>query len=375
MLTLVIILILLLVGVLVPKNSKISILGWSYLGWLSVTAPTEYLTSDYNAYRSAYFDPLSFQGVFEKGYTWLETIGYYFGLSFDQFRAVFAGIVVLSMYLAVSRFTKNHALFLSLYIMTFYSQDLIQMRSQFMMSLVLVAYSCLVGENHKKARLIIAVAIIMIAAQIHSSGYIFIIGILIYMGSKYIETIAKLSLIISVVLSLIISVVFKSSIFIYIINILGRLTDRVEVLNDKLLVLFTDGTAFSLKIWYFIPLLLAWVIIVSMIYRGNVDKLKFGDNQKYKVLLSGVLVGFLGYSLLSIAPDYSRIFRHGMVFFLILLSAYIERNKNIFSIRVHLSLIILMIPFVYFSFHSTSITWGPVAKQSPPYLLKIVQDK
>lgn len=376
MLTLVIIVILFFMGIVIPKNSKISIFGWCYLGWLSVTAPTDYLTSDYYAYSAAYSDPISYQDVFERGYTEFERLSYHFGLSFDQFRSIFVGITIFILFLGVRRFTKNYALFLSLYLLTFFSQDLIQMRSQFMMAVLVLGYSLLIGKKHNKIRLVSAICVIIIGSQIHSSGYIFMIGICLYFSSKYIDIIVKFSLFSTVIFSFVISVIFRSSLFVAMVNLLGRLTGRDEVLSDKLFVLFTNGTDFSLKLWYFIPLLISWIAMLCIIRSSGIRNLDAVDSIKYRVLLSGVLMGFIGFALLSIAPDYSRIFRHGMTFFIILIAFYFENARKMsYRTGSFVMLGFALLPFAYFSFHSTSITWGPTAEQSPSYLLKIIRPK
>ena len=87
-------------------------------------------------------------------------------------------------------------------------------------------------------------------------------------------------------------------------------------------------------------------------------------------------MGFIGFALLSIAPDYSRIFRHGMTFFIILIAFYFENAKKMSYRTGSLVMIVFaLLPFAYFNFHSTSITWGPIAEQSPSYLLKIIRPK
>ncbi|RDF88858.1 hypothetical protein DQM10_06145 [Leuconostoc mesenteroides subsp. mesenteroides] len=369
MLTLLIIVILFFMGYIIPKNSKISVLGWIYLGWLSVTAPTDYL-GDYLAYKSAYNDMASYQGLFEGGYTYLESVSNQIGLSFDQFRMMFVLSTIIFLYIAVRRFTKNHALFLAIYLLTFYAYDLIQMRSQFMMSIVLLAYSFLISNKRSKVRLFFAIFLIFLAAQIHSSGYIFLLGILIYILSKNIDNVVKLSLPIAVGASLLIPFLFRSSVFIAIINILGHITGR-DVLVEKLLVLFTDGVSISLKLWYFIPLFVSWWIITIVMSNQNKQDISKEASIKYKVLISGCLIGFMGFALLSIAPDYSRLFRHGMTFLIVMMAYYFENDNGIIYLtKEKLSIIAGLMVFIFFSFYVTYLTWGPVAQESVPYLLR-----
>lgn len=370
MLTLIIVIVLLLTGLLMPKNSKVSILGWIYLGWISVTAPTNYL-GDYLAYKSVYNDLYAYQGIFESGYTFLEKIGNQSGLVFDQFRLLFVAVTIILFYIGVSRFTKNHALFLAVYIIAFYSYDLIQMRSQFMIGLVLVAFSSLIGEGNTKIKVIIATMLIYLAAQIHSSGYIFLFGIILFLSVKQFKQLAQVLLPLTLITSILIPLLFRSSLFMSFVNFLGSMTGR-NVLADKLLVLFTGGVSSSLKLWYLIPLLLAWFIIKVVVGTfGNKDT-SFLVQQKYRILISGSIIGFIGFALLSIAPDYSRLFRHGMTFLIVLAAYFIEQanqNKTLSQRRIMVTSLVIL--FTCFAFYVTSRTWGPYAQWSIPFILKI----
>lgn len=370
MLTLIIVIVLLLTGLLMPKNSKVSILGWIYLGWISLTAPTNYL-GDYLAYKSVYNDLYAYQGIFESGYTFLEKIGNQSGLVFDQFRLLFVAVTIILFYIGVSRFTKNHALFLAVYIIAFYSYDLIQMRSQFMIGLVLVAFSSLIGEGNTKIKVVIATMLIYLAAQIHSSGYIFLFGIILFLSVKQFKQLVQALLPLTLITSILIPLLFKSSLFMSFVNLLGSMTGR-NVLTDKLLVLFTGGVSSSLKLWYLVPLVLAWGIIKIVTDTLDSENVPFSEKQKYRILISGSLIGFIGFALLSVAPDYSRLFRHGMTFVIVLAAFFIEQAnqyKNLSQKRIIVTCLIIL--FSGFSFYATYRTWGPYAQEAIPFILKI----
>lgn len=371
MITILISLLLLLVGIFFPNNSKFSILGWMFLGWLSISAPKEYL-SDYSTYNLVYNNLSSYSGTFEVGYTQLEYFANNFGLTFDQFRSIFVISALLMMYLGIRRFTKNHALFLVMYLLTFYGYDLIQMRSQFMMGSVLLGYSVLISEKISKLRLICAIFIIYLGSLIHTSGYIFLVALFIYIFIKKFDNILNIALPGATILLFVMPLIYRSGIVFSIVDFLGRFTGR-NVLADKLLISFTGGMSIRVEFIYFFAILISWLMVKSIrLQVGHNNEINKIVSVNYNILLCGTLVAFWGFSLLGIAPDYSRLYRHGITFVFIMIAYYFEQKNNFYRQNSKRSLImILLIPLIFINFYVTSLSWGPEPRENVPYLLHI----
>lgn len=369
MITTVVIFILLIIGFLFPRNAKISLLGWTYLVWLSLNAPQQALLGDYTVYQYSYDDLWTHGSQFEKGYTFLAYLGNTAGLDFEMFRKIFVTFGILMFYLGVRRFTKNHALVLGLYIPTLWVVDIIQMRSFIMMAVMLFAFSLL--TNPTFINKVLALFIIIAGASIHSSGYLFLIGFMIVWLIKSISRAISKLVISEVVGIAVLPILLKSSLFIAIISFLSEITGR-STLVGNLTGLFTSGTSLHLRILYYLMLIIV-IIIVNIIIK---EKTMWDDEtiNKVKALLGGLSILFVGTALLIIAPDYSRLIRHGLIFLFILIGLYLQNIINIREgCRKILVIAILSLLLMGTAYYVTQRTWGTDVPESTPYLLHLKQ--
>lgn len=369
MVTAVIIFILLVVGFLFPSNAKVSLLGWGYLLWLSISAPQQALLGDYTVYQYSYGDLLTHGSQFEKGYTFLTYLGNMAGLEFETFRKCFVAFGVFVLYLGVRRFTKNHAFVLAYYIPTIWVIDIIQMRSFVMMDIMVFGFSLLI--NPTRSNKVLAFLIILLGASIHSSGYLFLIGFILVLFIKSITNTVNKLVISEVVGVSILPILLKSSLFITLVSFLGEITGRSSLVNN-LTGLFISGTTLHLKLLYYFILACA-TIILSIVVKEDVINNDSKMTKKIEPLIGGLSILFVGTAFLVIAPDYSRLIRHGLVFLFILIALYLqimnEKNQskaNLFFVGI-LS-IILEISVNY----AGQITWGVDIPNSLPYLLHLI---
>ncbi|MBZ5975036.1 EpsG family protein [Leuconostoc gelidum subsp. gelidum] len=368
MITVFVVIILLIIGILFPENEKVSFFGWIYLIWLSVNAPQKYLLGDYVVYQYSYNNLITQDSQFEKGYTLLEYLGNFVGLNFETFRQYFVAIGVIILYFGVRRFTKNHSLVLAMYIPTIWVVDIIQMRSFVMMSVMVLGFSLLLCNNLISK--ILAVTVILLGASIHSSGYLFLIGLVLYLLVKSISNFIKYLTYGAIIGILLLPLLLRSSVFISIISFLGNITGRSALVNN-LSDLFMSGTPINLKLIYYFILVLSLTVIVLI----TKDNQKINDDKTFivfKVLVGGITILFVGTVLLDVASDYSRLIRHGLLYVYILIAWYFQNVKKNGQITIRQLIIgIATCSLVILVYITSQITWGSDIPMSTPYLLHL----
>lgn len=114
-------------------------------------------------------------GQFEIGFKYLNLLGGYFGLNYETFRLITFFIFFTILLFALFNFKINMSKFIAVYSIIPFFSDATQVRYFFMISLVLFAYS--IVNRQKKFSYLGAIILIFIAASIHSTGYIYLIGL------------------------------------------------------------------------------------------------------------------------------------------------------------------------------------------------------
>lgn len=343
------------------KGRLIGLITLLCLGYLAGDADPQ-TTSDYTMYSTIYKQSgVSTVNYFEKGYS--EMARFFLSHNFDyaQFRLVFAILAAIILYLGVSKFTKNVPLFSVLYGCTVFCADATQIRNFMMISIVVFAYSFLIKASFKNY--IIAIALVLVAAQFHSTGYFFLIGILLNLFPTYDGRFTGFILLpVEILTSLFIALFGTSSVTSFLSGIAGLIGGR-DTLSSKLTQQYNYGTQTEIVIAMGLLITLAVVFEAVLL-----DK----DDFKERVLFNGMLVGLFSIPTLELALDYSRISRNAFLFAFIAIAYYFEKHQfSKLDDKRKLSMIGLLIVcvgvgFVYLHFLGSEFT------QSIPYLLKLI---
>lgn len=350
---------------LFSNNRIIAILGFLVCAIISGMA-NPVTTFDYPTYNMYY--NLAPKGIiyFEKGYTWLGLIGSHFGMPYSEFRLVIVSVTCIILYIGVHGFVKNMALFISLYGLSIFLIDAIQVRSFMMISVVVLAAYFL--RVTSKKNILIATILIIISAQFHSSGYVFLLLIIFRLiNPKTFVRIIGLFSFINIFLLIITAVVGTTFIQNALNKVVSIFSSRANLL-DKVSEQYTTGTS-AIKITAVLICTVLMTAMCTYIFKNIQNK----ENQnKIKTVYAGVATGFVTIPLIALAYDYSRIQRSTFIFFIIAGLVYFEsdefkkRNlefKLIFIIIFTIIIIINACVFCYF--------WSTSFRNSLPYLIRL----
>jgi len=358
-----IVILLIFIGFVYPKNNRISFLFWIFLAWLAISAPTDYL-NDYLEYKRVYDNLYLNQQVFEKGYTLLERLSVHLGLSFDQFRDIFLVLAIAILAFGVNRFTSNHAFFVGVYAATTFAFDLVQMRSFMMLSIVVVAYSFLISSNLRSY--VVSIVLIFVAASFHSSGYFLLLGVFLIATVKRINRyLLRIPIFFSAVFVLL-PILFRNGLFLSAIEKLANITGRGNLVI-KLTETFTNGASGRSELYSFALSVLVFILI--RIVSSENGKMTF-EIQKVKVLFFGMMMLFLGFSFLSLAADYSRLLRVGVTFTIIYVGYYLT-VVNFFeryTVRRFISTGLITV-IIFLAFMTSYVGWGDGMRLTFWYIL------
>ncbi|WP_204779376.1 EpsG family protein [Ligilactobacillus aviarius] len=351
---------------LIKKNTKfIGLIGMLILGYLAGTA-NPVMTTDYAMYNQQYIiSGITGNFYFEHGYSLLGAFFYHLGFNYTQFRTIFAFIIVVIMYIAVCRYTNNVALFVLIYGLVCFFNDATQIRNFMMISLVLLGISFL--KEKKLRNIIIATLLILLSAQFQSSGYYFLLVVLVRLIPK------------NKLINGFKSIIFGELMLTAIVLILGK-TRLIKILSlvatpfsggrENLLLKIENQYVYGISKGKTILIGLL-VILVIVISNKLIKPLK--ENDLAYILYCGIIVGMFAYPLVFVAIDYSRIIRNAFIFFILLSCLFINRKemlnintKNYYSSILNIFLVCLLCMFINY------YVWGPWYQQSIPYIAKLL---
>lgn len=347
------------------KQSKIfGLIGFLILACLMGYANPQ-MTSDYQAYEYYYY----FSGAtgafyFERGYSLIARYFYMLGISYQDFRFIISIVGCLILYFAILRFTKNVSFFVFVYGFTAFFLDATQLRNFLMISIVTFAISFL-GNSTSIKNYFICIALILISAQIHSTGYFFLlVPILNIIPFKKIEK--NFIVIISIIVVSVTFLLFvgRSYLTRLLIITVGHINSRAD-LAQRVMTKYSNGSGKLILLEMVLVTLLVFVLGYYLVKKCSNIKLK----KKLIPLFWGLFMSVLALPLLSLAVDYSRIMRNTFVFLILLLSVFYEKPQQ-FNVNKNLvSRLVLIVCFVFAYTHNTA--WGVTFTQSIPYLIKL----
>lgn len=349
---------------LIKKNTKvIGMIGLLILGYLAGSA-NPVTTTDYGMYYQQYIiSGLTGNFYFERGYSLLGTFFYHLGFNYAQFRFFFSMLIILVLYIGICRFTSNIALFVSIYGITCFFNDATQIRNFMMISLVIIGVSFLKEINLKN--IVLATLFILLGAQFQSSGYYFLLILLIRLFPKgKILSNFKIVLIFEVVFSGIIIVLGKGRIIKLLTILAAPFSNGRENLVSKISTQYVYGISGR-------KMILITVSVIMTLYLSKIMANNLKNNKNAQVLYTAIVSGMLSFPLIFIAIDYSRILRNTFLFFILLICIFysnkkvqIEKNKKMI---LNLGILCTCLLTAFTNYY----LWGPLFQQSIPYLAQM----
>lgn len=351
------------------KNNKIvGFFVFAVLGYLIGFAnPTT--TTDYPVYEYYYnYGGATGNFYFEKGYSLISKLFYDIGFNYQEFRILIAFCGFLILFIGISRFTNNIVFVGFIYGLTIFFNDATQVRNFLMIALVILGLSFLKDGSSKK-NFCLSLLFIIIAGQIHSLGYAFII---IPFLSLIPQEIVRRYFNIFIIMFTI-SLCFLFLLSKYTVNILVVLSSHFtsrQGLSNRLQLKYSNGTSGFLNMLIIVGIVIACLAMCSItLYLLN----RCTNNvlsRKLYVLFCGLVFSMLTTPLLGLAIDYSRISRGCFLFFIIVISIYLERKKDFRNVDEYLTISSFIIICIVMGYVNT-IIWGELYIDSIPYLMKI----
>ncbi|MCT4384165.1 EpsG family protein [Lacticaseibacillus paracasei] len=352
------------------KFQIVGVLGFLTLTYLAaVSDPIHNL--DYQTYQ-AYYGTIPMQPVrqwhFEKGYSSLGVLFFHIGLSYQAFRWFLCLMTMVVMYIGVRRFTTRADLFAGIYGATVFLLDATQLRNFIMIAFVVLAMSFLQEVNWRN--LLLAVMLILISAQFHSLGYLFLL--VIFLRCLPFEWLYSYGLwFVGIVVSLILVI---SAVGVHaILDILAKFTSLVSSrsnLTSKVSSQYGDGSVLIRYVAVAVSTIAMFLLIwfLCKVIKTTADKKLM---VKYQLLYVISLMAIIMLPTLSLADDYSRIPRSIFLFVIIAISLYYEHAGAVRLNKMRSLVTFLIVLVCAMNGFSHLYMWGTAFRGSLPYLIHL----
>lgn len=356
----------LVTGIIFKNTKVIGFWGLMVLAYLTGTA-NPLTTLDYEDYLIHY----NIQGLevspFEKGYTLVSSFFLMHGFDYAHFRIIIAYVAFIFMFIGVCHFTNNVALFTGIYGISFFFLDAIQIRNLLMLAMLILGVG-LLAEKNKKSK-IFGIFLMFVSTQFHDLGYLFLLFFLIciFTDRERIEKYFNLYVGISFGLGVILLVFnSKTSIVNILYNFLLKFSSR-SASAENIMSKYGRGNGISTVIIIWISLLLLYISLKFII--NDLKQLGIYNDDHMKILLVGCMVAFTVAFLAVLAPDYLRLDRVALCFYIILLcvlKGYLGTIRKVNPKKIGIILCLLLI-----SIYINNKVWGSEYLQSIPFLIGI----
>ncbi|WP_203662650.1 EpsG family protein [Lacticaseibacillus sp. 53-4] len=352
------------------KSQLIGGFGLLVLGYLAAfTSPMHNL--DYQTYQAQYVITAGQPAgawKFERGYSYLSVLFYKLGLSYQTFRTFLCLMAIIVLYMGVRRFTTNTPLFVGIYGATVFLLDATQLRNFIMLSFVILAISFLQEKNVKNY--LIATFIILLSAQFHSLGYLFLLVVVLRLMSfnfLYKYALWLVGAVVGVIMM--INVVGVQRISKLVGRVLALVSSRANI-GAKLASQYGNGSILIRYVAVGVSSIAAFLLIWFLYKVVATSQDKKLINQ-FQLIYTVVLMSMLTLPTLSLADDYSRIPRSIFLVVIIGIAIYYEHQHE-FKVPRMSSLINLLI-FLVCAMNGFShlYMWGTYFRGSLLYLIKL----
>ncbi|MFD1393848.1 EpsG family protein [Lacticaseibacillus jixianensis] len=352
------------------KTQVISALGMLMLWYLAAfSSPVHNL--DYGTYQYQYtimpIEPPS-AWHFEKGYSYLGILFSKMGFSYQTYRSFLCLVAIIALYIGVRRFTQNVSLFAGIYGATVFLLDATQLRNFVMISIVVLAISFLQEVTPKNV--IVSVLLILISAQFHSLGYLFLLAVILRMlPFSFLYKYAMGFVGFSIGLILLINIVGVRNILKLAGTILAVVSSRGN-LASKVSHQYGDGSVLIRYVAVAVSTLAAFLLIWLLYKVVAMSATPVLQNQ-FQLLYSVILMAVITLPTLSLADDYSRIPRSIFLFVIIAVAAYYEHSTEIQLTKMRSLVTVLVIIVCAMNGFSHLYMWGTAFRGSLLYLLQL----
>ncbi|MFD1440917.1 EpsG family protein [Lacticaseibacillus hegangensis] len=352
------------------KSQVISAIGMTALWYLAAFSnPVHNL--DYGSYQSEYTimpgqPPSAWH--FEKGYSYLGILFSRLGLSYQTYRSFLCLVAIIALYIGVRRFTENTTLFVGIYGVTVFLLDATQLRNFVMISIVVLAISFLQKVTVKN--IVTSVLLILIAAQFHSLGYLFLLAVLLRVISfRILYKYAMLFVGFSIAVILGINVIGVSSILNIAGKVLAVISSRAN-LASKVSQQYGDGSVLIRYVAVAVSTLAAFLLL-WFLYKVVVTSENKTLINQFQLLYVVVLMAVITLPSLSLADDYSRIPRSIFLFVIIAISLYYDKVDEVQIHKMRPLVTFLIVVVCAMNGFSHLYMWGTAFRGSLLYLLKL----
>lgn len=306
MLYLVIILFLLLIGCVVKKNMIISLFFIGVLIYIFTNVNSQ--IPDYGNYFQYYYGGEYYRNLLQPGYESLSIFFLNHGFSFENFRLLIALFTLLIIYLAIILWTKNIALVLGFYLISYFPMDIIQIRNFAMLGFTTLAITVLVKKS--KIKYIISICLIYIGSQFHTMALIYLPAILISIfPDTYVKQIRKYCVPMAIIGCVVMFFGSGTTLIGPLAGFIGRLTGNESQITNKLIERYSTGTSFSMMLSVILVNFIVFIVLnkISHYEANNISN--YSMLSVINVVANLASYGVILSPLMVIAPDYSRIFR------------------------------------------------------------------
>ncbi|PDH93229.1 hypothetical protein AO468_06285 [Oenococcus oeni] len=272
---------------------------------------------DYLMYQNYYYTNYS---QIEIGYEFLQYCGNFLGFSYVTFRTFMAVAAFIILWFAFVNFSNRPAIPMLLYAVSIFPIDVIQIRNELMIAIVLFAYSFLF-KHRGKASYILVFILLLIALSVHSVALIFFVPYFwLLFGLNERKSFTKIVIYILVLL-IAFSFILKKETLQLVVIILSNFSLRDNAAANALTV-YTNGTG---------PIPWAGAVFLTSVQWLTISKAESYTVSDqigiFKFFKSVFIMGFVALILLPLSPDYIRITRNVTIFFFILISMFIDFKK------------------------------------------------
>ncbi|WP_328797571.1 EpsG family protein [Lactiplantibacillus plantarum] len=355
------------------RNSRIvGLAGMMVLGYLS-GAVSLFHNSDYQTYEQIYENPMTQGNYFEHGYNIVSQYFYYHNWTYANFRMFICCVSFVILFLGVSRFTKNVALFSATYGVTIFFIDATQIRNLMMIALVTLGLSFLKKFNFKN--LLIAGFLVWLSTEFQSLGYIYFLTLILVVifetifkstQRTYIEFFFPLSLL-AILIFFIAGISKLNSLLVKLAGVIGGRGNLIEKISGQYTYGVGGQKLFLIMLATFLGLLVIYQIFVLCVKSSSLEEFN-----KIRILYLAVVTSVMCLPLLFMAIDYSRLQRTSFIFMMIGVAIFSENShRNSRADRITTWILVLVAVLIYGIVHN--YTWGGLYTQTIPYLIQFVK--
>lgn len=346
------------VGTFLKKNRIFAVIAMAILAYISIYSNPQ-INNDYPVYETAY-QAGSYSGEFEWFYTKLAQLAFAHGMPYLNFRFWLIAVASILFVVGLIRLTTNPNFVIVGYALTAYFVDTVQVRNYVMLAMLLFAYSFLVKE--KVLDRLVALFFGVLASGIHSLGFIFLIGMVL--------SLLPLKSLIRLVYLVVIAAAFLQVLYfitgpMIVVNLIAKVGEvfigRADFVT-KVTTLYISGMSLNTIRIVFVSWLYFGTGLI-LILRGFIPNMEsyitlpvnHNLETKLKIILSVLVVGIAGLSLMNVSLDYSRIVRVSFVFELIGISMLKFPNERESNVILRTFAVIFV---VIVAFYAQNIVYG-----------------